>query len=478
LSLKISDLIEIAYFYPNHKAMRKLKRREFLQKSGIVAAGSILFSNQPLYLHLKKSTNPSVVILGAGIAGLGAAVRLKELGATVTVLEARNRLGGRIFSHKIDPQENLVVELGAEWVGASHERLLSRIEQFGIELQENRFHESLLLQSEYSNTGDWDFEPAWNEKFEALKSQYLAMEEDQHRQMDRYDWWRFLRDQGISDRDLIIRDLADSTDFGESIRSVSAFSAMAEYAESSEYNEMDYKMVGGNSGIIRAFAEDIGEKNIRLNQKVTSVKQTNRGIEVTTQKGDRFNGDYLICAIPTNSVRNIQWAPGFSRERKIALDALQYARIGKNAIQFNQRFWAREDFAMITDVLPHYFYHGTQSQPSEHGVLMSYITGDKADVMFRQNDEYKKAQWLASFQPGFGDVTNKYVKQLSYFWGDDPYSQGAYALYKPNQWFEVLPELAKPDNRIFFAGEHIAEWQGFMEGALTSGEEAAEHIAG
>ncbi len=458
--------------------MKTMKRREFLRQSGLLAAGTMLLSPSPLHLGIRKRMQPRVLVMGAGIAGLGCANRLKELGAEVTVIEARNRLGGRIFSHTMDAGENLVVELGAEWVGASHERLIARCRQFGLELRDNRFYEHLLYEGEYSDADSWSFDTQWETVFESLKAAYLDMDEAEHRAMDRFDWWRYLKEKGITDRDLRILELADSTDFGESIRHVSAFAAMAEHAESSEYHEMDYKIVGGNTRIIQSLAAAVGSDHIHLNQPVAGVKQTPGGVEIVTRKGDRFIGDYLVCAIPTYAMQKIEWNPAFSPERTLALKSLQYSRIGKNAIQFNRRFWHEEDFAMITDVLPHYFYHGTQHQQSEHGVLMSYITGDKADVVFRQNDDYKKRQWSEALQAGFGDVMPHFVKQVSYYWGDDPYSQGAYALYKPNQWFDVLPELAKPDNRIFFAGEHIAEWQGFMEGALTSGEDAAELIAG
>jgi monoamine oxidase len=61
----------------------------------------------------------------------------------------------------------------------------------------------------------------------------------------------------------------------------------------------------------------------------------------------------------------------------------------------------------------------------------------------------------------------------SYAWQRDPYTRGAYALYRPGQWFTVRPILQQPHDRVLFAGEHLADWQGFMEGAVNSGEEAA-----
>jgi monoamine oxidase len=64
----------------------------------------------------------------------------------------------------------------------------------------------------------------------------------------------------------------------------------------------------------------------------------------------------------------------------------------------------------------------------------------------------------------------------SYAWQRDEYTEGAYALYRPGQWFGVRPVLARPHLKVLFAGEHIADWQGFMEGAIETGEAAADSI--
>ena len=88
--------------------------------------------------------------------------------------------------------------------------------------------------------------------------------------MDRKDWWRFLSDKNFEDRDLLLRELMDSTDFGESIRHVSAYAAFAEFAESSEKNEMDLKIKGGNSKLTEALSNTIGNENFHIIHKVTN----------------------------------------------------------------------------------------------------------------------------------------------------------------------------------------------------------------
>jgi len=155
---------------------------------------------------------------------------------------------------------------------------------------------------------------------------------------------------------------------------------------------------------------------------------------------------------------------------------LQYARINKHAMLFNDRFWKDESFDMITDQSPHYFYHATKNQKSDKGVLISYSIGEKAAVMANQSDAWNAKMISETLTPHFGDVANKLNKQVNYYWGTDNYSKGAYAMYGKDQWFRVMPILKESFLHTHFAGEHLADWQGFMEGAINTGEEAAEKV--
>ena len=109
---------------------------------------------------------------------------------------------------------------------------------------------------------------------------------------------------------------------------------------------------------------------------------------------------------------------------------------------------------------------------------MSYTIGDKAAVVANQDEAFHTDIITQALRPGFGDVQAKIEKQWNYYWGTDYYSKGSYAIYGPGQWFAIRPVLAKPFMHTHFAGEHLADWQGFMEGAIETGEEAAKMIAG
>ena len=180
--------------------------------------------------------------------------------------------------------------------------------------------------------------------------------------------------------------------------------------------------------------------------------------------------------MPTFAAKKISWEPGLPAIKVAAMNELQYARINKNPLLFSRRFWKDENFDMITDSSAHYFYHATKNQSSEKGVLISYTVGDKADVVSRQADSWRTDTVQLSLQPAFGNVKPLLEKQLNYYWGEDEYSRGSYALYAPGQWFRLMPVLKAPFLHTYFAGEHLADWQGFMEGAINSGEAAAEMV--
>jgi monoamine oxidase len=454
-----------------------MKRREFLIKSSVLGSIAMAAPNviaQPLNKNRKPK---SVLIIGAGFAGLAAAHALKKQNIKYTILEARNRVGGRVFSFHPKSAAQNVVELGAEWVGESHERVISFCKEFNLELQNNQFETHLNFQGEYHSSGSWHFSEELEKFWKDKKEIWNALPEEKKKKLDKQDWWRYLANKGFSDRDLLLRELIDSTDFGESIRHVSAFAAYAEYAESSEMNEMDLKIKGGNSLLAEKLADAVGRENILLTHSVLRVDQDiKKSVSVICDNGTKFTADKLISTTPLYALQKIKWTPQLPAIQLEAINSLQYARIGKFPIVCSEKFWKEENFDMITDTPAHYFYHATKNQGGKQGVLISYAIGEKADVLASVSQKQREEIILNALRPAFGDV-KKYVQEnLMYYWGVDTYSKGAYALYGKSQWFGTMPVIKKPFLHTHFAGEHLAEWQGFMEGAINSGEEAVDQL--
>lgn len=451
-------------------------RRQFLKEATLATGGLLLTSST--WGRLITPVKPRVIIIGAGFSGLAAAYYLHQRNVDCVILEGRNRIGGRVFSHQIDKDEDLVVELGAEWVGLSHIRVQELCNELGLLLHNNQFDTHLIYQGKHTPSGQWNYSETWEQKFREILENYKTLERPQQEELDRIDWWRYLVNQGCDGRDLDIRELLDSTDFGESIRHVSAFAALAEYAESSEKNEMDCKIRGGNGKLAEKLADKIGRGKINLEHRVLSVEQNERGVKVICDNGREFTADKLICTAPTFAVQKIRWLPELPAVQQTALAELQYARINKNPLLFKEKFWKDDRFDLISDQSPHYFYYATKEQGKKKGALLSYTIGDKAAVAASQTDAWRADMVAQTLDPFFGPVRPLLEKQVNYYWGNDPFTKGAYAVYGRGQWFTVREALQKPHLHTHFAGEHLADWQGFMEGAIVTGEEAASAILG
>jgi monoamine oxidase len=201
-------------------------RREFIKQS-VLTAGSIALSASA-FSNVSVVKKPKVIIIGAGFAGLAAAYYLQRKKIDFIIVEARNRISGRVFSHTIDPQENLVIELGAEWVGLSHHRIQELCGEMKLSLDNNQFESHLIYQGKYHKSNEWNYSEEWQAKFKKILEEYPKLTTADKNRLDKMDWWRFLVNNGCEGRDLDLRELLDSTDFGETIRSVSAFAALAE----------------------------------------------------------------------------------------------------------------------------------------------------------------------------------------------------------------------------------------------------------
>ena len=449
-----------------------LGRREFLKTAGFAAAGV------PLYFSpFVQRQKYSCIIIGAGLAGLAAARTLKKANWGVTVLEARERTGGRVFSYSFKENPKLICELGAEWVGESHERMKALCQDFAIPLVDHRFDAWLMQDGVVKLPRQWDVSPKAQAAFEEFGKTFHKYSARDKRRLDQYDWWTWLEEIGFTQDDLLLRDLQDSTDFGETIRMISAYAAAAEYFESSPANEMDYKMEGGNSRLIHAMASDIGDASILTGVPVTKITQ--RGGRVRVTAGNReFVADACICTVPARTLDRIAFDPDLPPAHRQAAEKLQYSRIVKNSVLFEERFWEADNFSLVSDVTSHYYFHSTKNQPDKQGILTSYAIGEKADVLAAQNSQRRTEIITRDLAP-----FNKQAPQLamniqSYAWQRDQHTLGAYAFYRPGQWFTIRPQLAQPHGKVLFAGEHLAEWQGFMEGAVVTGEAAAKALTG
>jgi len=449
-----------------------VKRRSFIKTAGVIAAGTLLAPSHAFGNRKKKR----VIILGAGLAGLTAAYRLQQLGYGVSIVESKGRLGGRVLTYRPDPEQPLTVEMGGEWIGSSHHHMRKLVEDVGLKLVDHTFQNHLLFKAEHFRPGNWDLSDKGKASLRSLVEKYNSLKPDQRILIDKTDWWRYLRNSGFESRDLDLQELMDSNEYGESIRQVSALMALGNHNNYGAKMEMDYRIEGGNQRLIDELAERIGWENIHLNQPVTRVRQNPGGVRVFTYNGTLFEADKVICALPVLAIRKIDWDPGFSDDKKEALNSLQYSRITKTAFLFKERFWRDDQFGLLSDAHAHYIYHATRGQSGTHGVLMSHSIGDNAQVLGGASEAYRIKILNQALDPLFGPVDKSLLKQSTLDWSRDPIVMGAVALYGPGQVTSVMPELKQDMHNVHFCGEHLGDWQGFMEGAVQSAYDVAEQI--
>ena len=152
-------------------------------------------------------------------------------------------------------------------------------------------------------------------------------------------------------------------------------------------------------------------------------------------------------------------------------------------VLFEERFWLKDKktkFSCFTDGVSDFIFDATLGQPfngsKSEGILCSHAIGDKADdLAARGTEELRRLieQDLAALFPG---KNTRAIAIERYAWQGDKYTQGAYGFYRPGQWFPVREALGTPLHDVFFAGEHLADEQGFMDGAIDTGEDAARAV--
>lgn len=433
------------------------------------------------------------VVIGAGLSGLAAAYHLTQKRWNVRLLEATGRLGGRVMTHHFKRAPGLVCELGGERIGQDHHEMQRLCCAFDLQLQPHQYSNSFWDQRKHARLmapDKWCMSRKSYEIWKQFERDFRSFTASQLRQLDKLDWWTHLARLGFDRRDLLRRDLMDSTDFGETIRMNSAYTAATEYLSTKgqkvdDTDEMDFKVLGGNTRLVNSLARAIGRENLRMNCEVEKIIQVDGRVTIHIKGGESLSADACICAIPAHCLGRIHWGARPPEDKLAAALQLQYARITKTAVLCSQRFWpqpGKSGFSVCTSLASDFCFDSTYGQEGVRGILCSYAVGDKADDI-ASSPERKLKNWIVEdVVHAYGlkwsskkiDRTALAVRQQA--WQKDRFTGGAYAFYRPGQWFTVRPALQKPFRKVFFAGEHLADWQGFMEGAVVTGKAAADAV--
>ena len=436
-------------------------RKDFLKKSAVMAAA--LMSTG---IRSQDNNGKSAVIVGGGLSGLTSAYSLKKQGFSVTVLEAGARLGGRVLTYYGD---GVNAELGGEWISSGHSDILSLIDELGLKTTEFALSPDLLEYSSYRQSGSWDLLPESKEILSKLTRIYEKMPARQKKGMDQISFFHYLRYQGINRKDLKLLDLVLKSHYGESIRRLSAEAVIGDYARKSDRYGINVKIAGGNFGLITRLAKKIGKENILLSEEVRSVKQQDKVI-VTTASGREVTADFCVVTVPATVLEEIRWEPELPREKKLALLKMQYARKGKYIYFTKAANPGKEKLDIIAEGPFNRIYNSTQDNQSKVFTLIS--SGDVSELLAGDKDLAGNMLESSLKKAGINILDGRHV---NYSFQNDPFIKGSNSVYTAGSW-GIRDMLSKPVKNIYFAGEHLAEVNGTMNSAVSSGAAVAREI--
>ncbi|MCC9166493.1 flavin monoamine oxidase family protein [Pontibacter harenae] len=491
--------------------MKSLSRRDFITKSAVLAGGAYpamlalnLLPAAPAHAFKLEGSGKGkhIIILGAGLAGMTVAYELGKLGYHCTILEARNRAGGRCWSIRKGASETettnshqtanfdngLYFNAGPSRIPHHHELTMQYCKELGVPLEVyNNVNESTYYYSEGNGSLS-------NQKVRAREvhndmrgymSELLAKAVDQGQvdtslsSEDAAKVIEYLRAEGGLDIDKLYKASArrgylEAPGAGNKVGSVADPHKLADIIQSGLldpdfYNVAEYtyelqmtmfQAVGGMDKIAQALEKQVG-KSIKFGAEVTEVQNQPEGVKIIykDKKGTQeLTGDLCVCTLPLPVLSNINH--NFSSDVSRAIDFVPYIQTGKIGLQFKRRFWEEDEhiFGGITHTnneLTQIFYP-SNDYLSKKGALIGYYNfNEKAKAVGELS--YKEREQLA-LQKG-GMIHPQYPKEFensfSVSWHKLPHSLGGWAVYSSDDRNTHYQALQKPEGQVYFAGEHM-----------------------
>lgn len=421
-----------------------------------------------------------VIVIGAGYAGGTAARELTAKGLNVTVLEARNRIGGRIWTDTFAGER---IDLGGGWVSPDHRLVAAEYQRYGLQSVPDLANTKSVMPAD---SGFVALPPAEAnsrmngllEKFFDGSRQYFERPADPLYRKDllqRVDQLSFA--DRIAELNLSALDrkwLAGYTSAyvgGDNSRgaltALAHWWALGDWSVEGWHHQMGYKPTTGMTALLKAMIDGSGARLV-LNSPVASVTESGGGVQVATTGGRVHTAKSVVVAVPVNMWKTIKFNPGLPSVHSAA--ATEGVGVG-----LGTKVWIH-----LSGNVEAVYGQGTETSPlvmlipqqelTGGGRLMIGFAGPSLDVSSRTAVQNAVREYI----PGATVVAHRAQE-----WGRDPYSRGGWGLRRPGQLLKHLPAIQQPHGRMLFAGADIAStWTGaFVEGAIESGFRAAEQAA-
>ena len=438
-----------------------------------------------------------VIVVGAGIAGLAAARALVRAGRSVTVLEARDRVGGRTLS---EPQGGQTVDLGGQWMGDKHQRLRALATELGVESFPQFAHGKKVI-----DRGDGKlrtfagFLPKIGVfsliklsvalgKLERL-AQKIPLDDPMRaegaRAMDAQSFADYL-DQHVRTRrarDMLA--LATQMIFAAEPRELSLLYFLL-YARAGEGIQrlceieggaQERRFTTGAQSLCLRLAEQVGA--IQLSHPVRAVAQDAQGVTVHTARGS-FHARRAILALPPAMLGKIEIAPDLSTARTLIHTQMPMGSVVKCIVSYDRPFWRDAGYsgeAFSTSGLVRATFDDC-SPTGDHAALVAFVVGDRARELSKVPQEERRKLILAELGRLHGAKAHRPLEYTDKDWLADEWSGGCYVgLAPPNFLSQTATALRAPHGLVHFAGTETATHHiGYLEGALESAERVTREV--
>ena len=462
-----------------------MNRRSFIQN--ISFSASALLSDR---FAFASTENTDVIVIGAGISGLYAAHLLQEKGLTVRILEASQRVGGRMFTLDDIPWKP---NTGGTEIGDGYKKIIGLAEKVGIKMiepvQERGGTSMFVIGGQAVLDKDWVSSPLnkladSEKKFSpAMLESMLMNGKNPMQTLD--DWYdpkyttydipfsEFLRKNGASD---------------EAIRLINANANTNDIATTSTLNilkSMTFRTKGGSKKTLRIeggsqrLPEAVSKllKNpVEYNKKVSEVEDQGGRVRVKCSDGSTYIAKKAIVTVPFSALKAVKFKGGLSEFFYDAIRKLQYTQITQLHVAVKESFWETDGLPMNmwTDgAFGRVFLNkGDNGQIG----LLAWVNGLEALAL----DKFSEKEAITAFYAEMKKLRPASEGKLEVLkvnsWGNNPFACGAYYHLAPGQASKYYPQMTEPSGRVYFAGEHTALQNNGMEAACESAERVVGQI--
>ena len=490
-----------------NRRTRAIFTRRHLLQIGLAGAGAIATTTLGQYRHRVRAQSgvSPVLIVGAGIAGLAAGYRLAQAGVPVEIIEANNRIGGRILTSKKAAGTSLIAELGGEFIDTDHICIRSLAEELGLPLIDLLAADAGLISDTYFFEGRPialdeivnAFVPVAariEADLEALENfEDYTSEDETALAIDSISLAEYL-DQ--SPTVPVIRQLlrvAYTSDFGLKAEEQSPLNLIyyigTEPGTFEVFGDSDERFYidGGTEQITGRLAQFLGD-SIATSTVLESVREQSDGrFLVGLRSGmNSFDRTYerVILTVPFSVLRTIELDVELPEIKREAIETVGYGSNSKLIAGYTEKIW-RTRFNSRANILTDLGFQNTwESANSRYasntvGLITNYTGGSQglavgSGTISDQIQQFNRN--LEAVFPGINSVAIQNRGERA-FWTANPFSLGSYLCYRPGQFTRFYGVEGERVGTLFFAGEHTSlEYQGFMEGGCETGELVASDI--